>query len=108
MKKRQNAPLNTLMKDRDIFFRFMKNNYPVFYNSNLFLRDIQYSIKMFFHYKGIELGYTQAEKLAKDFGNSLEKEEKLIKNGINSWKMNFLPESGVTLNEQQNILTETT
>ncbi|MFH1198504.1 MAG: hypothetical protein V1720_22565 [bacterium] len=99
--------LNTLLNDKDIFFRFMKNNYPLFFNSNIFLRDIQYCIQTFFHYKKIELRYTAVEDLALQFADSLEKDGQLIKNGNNSWKVNFILNDGVTNIEKENIVTET-
>lgn len=107
MSTKKNELLNTLLNDKDIFFRFMKNSYAFFFNSNIFLRDIQYCIQTFFHYKKIELGYAAAENLALQFAGSLEKEGQLIKNGNNSWKVNFILSDGVTNIKQENIVTET-
>jgi len=106
MSTKKNELLNILQKDKDIFFRFMKNNYPLFFNSNIFLRDIQYCVQTFFHYKKIELGYTAVEDIAMQFAGSLEKDGELIKNGNNSWKVNFILNDGVTNIEKENIVLE--
>lgn len=82
--------LQELTASDEIFFRYMKEKYRVFYNSNIFLRDIQYAIKSFFQRKNQKLKYFEAEKLALDFTELMEKKEKLKKVNNNAWKVNFL------------------
>jgi F0F1-type ATP synthase beta subunit len=45
----------------------MKEKYPFFNNSNLFLRDIQYGVKHFFEMKNIKLAYKRVEDIIKGF-----------------------------------------
>lgn len=87
--------LNELINYQNIFFKFMKQKYPLYYNSNLFLRDLQYAIKSYFDKKNIRLSYTDSENLALDFAKYLEKGNKLKKIDSKTWKVNFLLESNV-------------
>jgi len=82
--------LQELTASDEIFFRYMKEKYHLYFNSNIFLRDIQYAIKSFFQRKNYKLKYLEAEKLALDFIKQMEKKEKLKKVGNNAWKVNFL------------------
>lgn len=81
--------LNHLMSNYLDFFLFMKKKYPLFKDSNVFLRDLQYAIYEYFFNKSIQLKYNQTEKLAKDFANKLLLEEKIKNISHNTWKMNF-------------------
>lgn len=81
--------LNELKSNKEIFFNFMKEKFPVFFNSNIFLRDLLYSIKSYFERKDKFISYSQAEKLALEFTEYLEKSEEIKKVGNNTWKMNF-------------------
>lgn len=87
--------LEELINNQNIFFRFMKEKYPLFTNSNIFLRDLQYAIKSYFEKKNIKLSYTQSEKLTLDFINFLEEENKLKKVASNAWKVNFFLNNNV-------------
>jgi hypothetical protein len=77
----------------------MKEKYPIFFNSNIFLRDILYSIKSYFEIKDKFLTYAQCEKLALDYINYLENSYDLKKVGNNAWKVNFFDKPVVTNTE---------
>lgn len=79
-----------------MFFHFMKEKYPVFNNSNVFFRDLQYAIHSYFEKKGEKLSYSLSEKTALEFVKILENGGQLISNGKNSWKVNFSLDSNVT------------
>lgn len=81
--------LNELLTNKEIFFNFMKEKYPIFHNSNIFFRDILYAIKNYFERKNNFLTYAQCEKLAFEFTNSLSDAGDLRKVGNNAWKVNF-------------------
>lgn len=81
--------LNELKSNEEIFFRFMREKYPLFFNSNIFFRDIQYSIITYFKLKNHPVKYQEAEKLTNDFVEFLEESEKLIFMSKNTWKVNF-------------------
>jgi len=73
----------------------MKENYPVFYKSNIFFRDLQYAIKRYYEKKNVILTYAEAEKVANEFVKQLVNENLLIKIDNKSFKMNFSLETGV-------------
>lgn len=81
--------LEELKNNQEIFFNFMKEKYPIFYNSNIFERDLQYAIKQYFEMKDEFITYPQAEKLMKEFSNYLEQNGDLLRLNFNSWKVNF-------------------
>jgi hypothetical protein len=87
--KNQEERYSELVSNKDIFFKFMKERYPIFFNSNLFLRDIQYAIRTYFERKDIMISYTEAEELMKKFTSLLESEGDLVRLNYNSWKVNF-------------------
>ncbi|MEW6508977.1 MAG: hypothetical protein AB1432_14690 [Bacteroidota bacterium] len=91
--------VNELITNKEIFFRFMKEKYPIFFNSNIFLRDLLYSIKSYFERKDKFLTYAQCEKLALDYISYLENSNDLKKVGNNAWKVNFFDKPVVTKTE---------
>jgi hypothetical protein len=87
--------LSELQNNKTIFFSFMREKYPVFESSNLFLRDLQYAIMSYFGKKDIKVKYGRAEKIAFQFAESLEKQNDLTRVNEVTWKVNFSPETGV-------------
>ncbi len=83
--------LSILTGNRQSFLEFLKAKYPVFHNSNIFFRDVQYGIQKYFEKKEIKVTYQQAEKLAVEFISHLEKENIIKKVNSIGWKLN-LPE----------------
>src|SRR5262245_33465025 len=70
------------MQTADIFidypyelFSFMREmRKPVFHNSNVFLRDVQYAIQEYFEYRdGVTIKNFEAEALARDVTRELER-----------------------------------
>lgn len=78
-----------LMNNIEEYFEHFKNKQPVFYNSNVFFRDIQFKILTFFEEKGLKLSYSVCEKMAEELIEKLEEENKFVKLTGNSWKVNF-------------------
>lgn len=81
--------LNELIHNEEKFFRFMKERYPLIFNSNIFFRDIQYAIRTYFERKDIKLTYPEAEELMNKFTSHLEKGGKLDRLTTNAWRVNF-------------------
>ncbi len=88
MKNKENH-YNELVSNKEHFFKFMRERYPVFYNSNIFLRDIQYAIKTYFDRREKRISYEDAEKLMTEFTTLLESNGELVRLNYNSWKVNF-------------------
>lgn len=80
---------NIILSDTGSFLSFFKVKNPVFHNSNVFFRDIQYNILYYFISKDIKATYEETEIVAKDFINKLESEGKLIQISRNAWKLNY-------------------
>ena len=93
--------LEHLISNKEVFFNFMKKKYPLFQQSNLFLRDMQYAIMSYFELKEKPLTYEKAEILAKDFIKKLEDNGELLKLNHKTWKVNF------EVGEKQNAETIT-
>lgn len=91
--------LNQLLANEDEFFRFMREKYPIHFNSNIFLRDIQYAVFTYFNLKGEKIKTPQAEELAILFTKSLEEKGKLVMLSHNTWKVNFIVEDFVKKEE---------
>lgn len=82
--------LDELLNNKEIFFRYIAERFPVFTGANIFLRDIQYGIKFFFEKKSIKLKYPEAEKLALDFVSKLVDSNDLTKFDKQTWKVNLI------------------
>jgi len=81
--------LEHLTDNKIIFFNFMKKRYPIFQQSNLFLRDMQYAIMSYFELKENSVSYEEAEKLAKKFIDKLVDSGELLELDHKTWKVNF-------------------
>lgn len=95
--------LTELQNNKTIFFNFMKEKYPLYAKSNLFLRDLQYAIMSYFLKKDIKVKYGPAEKIALAFADSLEKQNDLTKLNEYTWKVNFSLETDVTAEKAAEI-----
>lgn len=95
--------LNDLTSNKSIFFKFMKEKYRLYLNSNIFFRDIQYAIKSYFEKKDIRIKYSQAEKVAYDFIHKLEDSGELKKMSDNAWKVNFSLGINVVQTDEQKV-----
>lgn len=95
-----------LSANRMMFFNFMKEKYPIFYNSNVFFRDIQYAIISYYQRKDIKIKPAESELIAEKFVNELEKSRELIKISTNSWKVNFFLENSVIEKKMVTTISE--
>ncbi len=89
MAKSINEFYSELKNNEEIFLKYLHEQYPVIYRSNVFLRDIQYAIKHYFEMKDVKLSYDEVEKLAKMFTDSLVEEKKLSPVDYKTWVVNF-------------------
>ncbi len=81
--------LEHLISNKEVFFNFMKKKYPLFQQSNLFFRDMQYAIMSYFELKEKPLKYEEAEIVAQDFIKKLVDNGELLKLDHKTWKVNF-------------------
>ena len=90
-----------LNQNEDLFFNFLKEKYPIFNNSNIFLRDIQYGVKSFFEKKDIKLNYKQVDFIADSIIQLYEEKNILQRLTKNTWKVNLLKENTVVLQDEK-------
>lgn len=90
MSSRKNPELlKVLVDNKESYFEFLKAKYPVFHNSNVFFRDVQYGIQKYFGKKEIKVTYQDAENLAIEYIKHLEKENIFVKVSSIGWKLNY-------------------
>jgi hypothetical protein len=87
--KKIEEKLNHLVSNQEVVFEFLREKYPIFFNSNIFLRDIQYGIMTYFERKDIMISYPLAEELALKFTSSMESQNILKRLGASTWLINF-------------------
>ena len=90
-----------LKQNEDLFFNFLKEKYPIFNNSNIFLRDIQYGVKSFFEKRDIKLNYKQVDFIADSIIQLYEEKNILQRLTKNTWKVNLLKENTVVLQDEK-------
>lgn len=83
------AEFDYLKTNLEQFFSFMKEKYPFFNKSNVFLRDLQYGVKNFFERKSVKLSYKDVEETTLQLIRLLEKDGILFKLSENTWKLNY-------------------
>ncbi len=81
--------LQHLLDNKQGFFSFMQQQYPIMFHSNVFFRDIQYAILSYFELKESPLTYSKAEDVAIDFINKLVESEEFSPIDNKTWKVNF-------------------
>ena len=81
--------LKHLIENKSVFFKYMNENFTIFKDSNLFLRDLQYAIMSYFEIKEKSLKYHEAEFIALKFIDELVSAGDLTKIDHKSWRINF-------------------
>lgn len=89
-----------LKQNQELFFNFLREKYPIFNNSNIFLRDIQYGVKSFFEKRDIKLNYKRLEYITDSIIKLYEEENILQRLTKNTWKVNLLKENNVLIPEK--------
>ncbi len=81
--------LENVKQNHQVFLNYLKAKFPVFHNSNIFFRDLQYGLKGFFEMMNQSLSYPEAEELAKEIGNYFEQKGIFIRVNNLGWKLNY-------------------
>jgi hypothetical protein len=76
-----------LNNERDVL-SYLKTRFPLFHESNIFFRDVQYGIQSMLREQGIRVSYTEAERLARDILERLERTSVLIRLDRQTWRVN--------------------
>ena len=68
---------------------FLRSKFPLYHQSNFFFRDVQYGIQSLLERKGMKTGYTDAEMIAREFVQKLEKERIFLPVDRQTWVVNY-------------------
>ena len=71
------------------FLQFMRSRAPMFHLSNIFFRDLHYAALEFLKKKHVKIGYTEAEKVAREIAQHFEKVNLLKKLNVQTWVLNY-------------------
>ena len=88
-KKNVSILFQELKNEHQIFLSYLKAKFPVFHNSNLFLRDFQYGLKSFLEKKDIYLSDRSLNDLVILFSEFYETQGIFVKTSNQGWKLNF-------------------
>jgi hypothetical protein len=78
-----------VLERRTEVLAFLKSRFPLYHQSNVFFRDIQYGIQVFLERKGIRSGYPESEQIARSFAALLEHEGVFVPIDRQSWALNY-------------------
>ncbi len=84
--------LQILQDNWEEFLNFMKQRYPLYHLSNVFIRDIEYAIIDYFLNKGRKISFAEAEYLAQKLSDFLAQNGifKPVKNEYNKvWTLSY-------------------
>lgn len=82
--------INKLIEsDYPVFLNFMKAKFPLFHNSNIFYRDLQFGLIKFLEKKGQKVSSVEAQRLADDIGKNLEEKGIFTRVNNSGWRLNY-------------------
>lgn len=71
------------------FMNYLRASFPLFHLSNVFFRDLHYGIMGFLKKKKAKVGYTEAEKVAREVALEFEKKNIFKKMDNQTWMLNY-------------------
>ena len=71
------------------FLHYLKARFPLFHLSNLFFRDLHYGILSFVNFKGVKIGYGEAEIVAREVAQHFERQNILKKVNQQGWVLQY-------------------
>ncbi|NOX16888.1 MAG: hypothetical protein GXO87_01210 [Chlorobi bacterium] len=96
-----------LKSNQESFLKYMAEKYPVFYDSNMFLRDVQYAAIAYFKLKGKNLNLNVAEEIAREFMQYLESKDEVKYLENNTWRFLVRLEEPETAEEEKEEVSQT-
>jgi len=75
--------------DYIVFLNFMKAKFPVFHNSNIFFRDIQFGLIKYLEKKGQKVSSAEAQRLAVGLSRHFEEKGIFTKVNNSGWRLNY-------------------
>lgn len=87
--KNYNKLTQIIIHNHHEFLKFYKSKFSAFHNSNIFLRDIHFSILKFLNEKGIKVKYSSVEKIVDEITKTFEKQNIFKKIDNRTWMLNY-------------------
>jgi hypothetical protein len=84
-----NRQLNYIINNQTEVLYFLKSHYPMFHNSNVFIRDIQFGLILYFQQKGQRLRPRDAESVARGFMEHLGRSNIVRPIDQQTWMLNY-------------------
>ena len=79
----------TIINNQTEFLKFLKSRFTLIHMSNLFFRDFHYGVMSYLQEHGIKASYQNAEKIAHEVADALEKLSIFRKIDHQSWLLNY-------------------
>jgi hypothetical protein len=84
-----NDTYNLLVNEKEKYLSFYKFRFPVFHKSNVFYRDLEYSIKYYLGSRNVTLSNKELTKSTGDFIKYLENAGILVYLSPKTWLVNY-------------------
>jgi hypothetical protein len=81
--------MTSILDNQKEVLAFLKSRFPFYHQSNFFLRDVQFGIRALLEKKGMKIGYTAAEAIARAFTLQLERAGIFIRVDQQTWVVNY-------------------
>jgi hypothetical protein len=82
--------IDLLTSNHTEFLKFLKSQFPLYHKSNVFFRDLQYGvIEYFASVKKMKVPYAEADGIARQLADNLEKKEVLKKLDHQTWVLQY-------------------
>src|SRR6266478_3396895 len=90
----------TILANQTEFLKYLKSKFTLIHLSNLFFRDFHYGVMSYLADHGMKMKYEEAENVAREVGNEMEKRGILRRIDHQSWTLNY-PEFALPRVEKQ-------
>jgi hypothetical protein len=90
----------SILANHTEFLKYLKAKFTLIHLSNVFFRDFHYGVMAYLTDHGMKLKYHDAEQVAREVGEGLEKRGILRKIDHQSWTLNY-PEFALPRVEKQ-------
>jgi len=85
-----------LVSESEKFLHFFKHRFPVFHKSNVFYRDLEYSVRYYLESRNVKLHFNKLPEVTAKFIKYLESQDILRYISPRTWAVNY-PEFVVIL-----------
>ena len=79
----------TIINNQVEFLHFLKAKFPLYHLSNLFFRDLHYGIMSFFNQRGMKIGYSEGELVAREVAQHFERQNVFKKVNQQGWVLHY-------------------